>query len=379
MSNMLDEVYYLPELIEEQIPILDNRVRDVLDYRSIFSIKEIVFTGCGDSYFAGLGARHFFQRVCNINSRALQSMEASRYDLVDYRSAFPYNPLVLATSVSGMVIRTVEAVETAKAQGALTIGLVGNLESPLAKAVDKIIYCDLKPLPRSPGVASFRISLLAMYLFGIHLAEVRRSITVTEGNRLRDQLKNTAQQIYEIIKNCEGKTKQLAEMLKETKYYVFLGDGPNYASAIFSAAKITEGVGHIAVSQNTEEWAHLQYFENAFPNIPTFILVSKNRGYNRVLELMAPMKRIGRYVIAISPNACQELNSLADVHLPVSDAVFDLFSPMVYPVSCELFASYLSDTVGAGYYRENLKIYPKYANTIRENALLTIDELKKYG
>jgi len=102
---MLNEVYYLPELISEQIPKLDKEVKSILNHREITSIKEIIFTGCGDSYFAGLGARHFFQRVCNISTRAIQSMDASRYDLVDYNSAFPGNPLVMATSVSGKVVK----------------------------------------------------------------------------------------------------------------------------------------------------------------------------------------------------------------------------------------------------------------------------------
>ncbi len=376
MLNMLNETYYLPELIAEQIPVLDKEVKGTLDHREITSIKEIIFTGCGDSYFAGYGARHFFQRICNISTRAIPSMEASRYDLVDYKSAFPGNPLVIATSVSGKVIRTVEAMRVAKELGALSVAIVGDLESPLAKASDRIIHCSLKPLPRSPGVASYRVSLLAMYLFGIHIAEVRRAITIKEGEKLRDALRKTAEQVDKTIKMCDKKSQELVAMLKDEKFVTFIGDGPNLASAIFSAAKITEGVGAIAIGQNTEEWAHLQYFDNAFPRIPTFVISSKNRGYNRVLELLVPMKRIDRNIIAIASEDCEELISAADFSLPVDKDVNDLYSPIVYPVPAELFTAYWSDAVNAGYYRENMDTYPRYANTIRENRIMTVEEIR---
>jgi glucosamine--fructose-6-phosphate aminotransferase (isomerizing) len=379
MSDMLREIEYLPELIIDQIPLLDEQVKHVFDHRRITSFKEIIFTGCGDSYFAGIGVRHFFQRVCNIPARAIPSMDAARYDLIDYKSSFPYNPLVIATSVSGMVVRTVEAITIAKSQGASTLALVGNNNSPLAEATDKIIHCKLKELPRSPGVASYRVSLLAMYLLGIHFAEVRRRISKKDGNKLRDSLKRTSDQINITIKNNKSKANDLSELLKETNYFTFIGDGPNFSSAVFSAAKITEGTGLIAVSQNTEEWAHLQYFENAYPQIPTFIITSGGRGYNRILELLTVMKRIGRYVIAVSSEECSELISNANFYFSVKKGVSDLFSPIVYPVANELFASYLSDAINAEYYRENLDTYPRYANTIRDNELLTKEHILKHG
>lgn len=379
MSNMLREIEYLPEMIIDQIPLLDEQVKNVFDHRRISSFKEIIFTGCGDSYFAGIGVRHFFQRVCNMPARAIPSMDASRYDLIDYKSAFPYNPLVIATSVSGEVVRTIEAIKIAKSQDASTLALVGNNNSPLAEAADNIIHCKLKELPRSPGVASYRVSLLAMYLLGIHFAEVRRRISKSDGNKLRDELKKTSDHINITIRKNKSKANDLTEMLREAKYFTFIGDGPNFSSAIFSAAKMTEGTGLVAVSQNTEEWAHLQYFENAYHQIPTFIITSGSRGYNRALELLPVMKRIGRFVIAVSSEECSKLISNASFHFSVDKGVSDLFSPIVYPVANELFAAYLSDATNAEYYRENLDTYPRYANTIRDNELLTKEQILKHG
>jgi glutamine---fructose-6-phosphate transaminase (isomerizing) len=379
MSNMLEEVKYLPELIAEQIPILDKQAKEVFDYRFITSIKDMIFTGCGDSYFAGVGAKHLIQRLCKIPARSLPAMEASRYDLFDYKSTFPYNPLVIATSVSGKVIRTVEAVEVAKTNNAMTLALVGDLSSPLAKSADKIIQCNIKKLPRSPGVASFRVSLLAMYLLGIHFAEVMGNISQKEAMKLRDELKKIPDIISTCINENNDKAKEFAQEMKEAKHFTIIGDGPNYASAQFSAAKIIEAVGLIAVAQNTEEWAHLQYFEDAYQKIPTIVITSNHRGYNRVLELLPPMKRIGRKIIAVAAKSCDQLRSEADTVFDVDHSLNDMFAPMVYPIAIELFSSHLADELQTGYYRENFEIYPRYANTIRDNNLLTREQIKSHG
>ena len=377
MSEMLKQILSLPDLISEQVPVLDMRVREAFTHKELLSIKEIVFTGCGDSYFAGLGARHFFHRVCNIQTRALPSMEASRYDLVDYKSQFPNNPLVMATSVTGKVVRSIEAINIAKEQNGLAIGITGNPEGPFAKACGRTIDCSLPPLPHCPGVRSYRMSLLVMYLLGIHLAEVKSIISQREAGAMRDQLKATSAQLADTIKLSQENAANLAGTLKAVKYFVFVGDGPNYATAMFSAAKIPEACGLIAVPQNTEEWAHLQYFENAFPDAPTFLISNKHRGYPRMLELMEPMRRIGRRIIAVTPADCKELTSFADHVLPVNKDVDDLFSPIVYAVGGELFASYLADEVNANYFREDLENYKNFNNTIYSCELLAKEEIKK--
>ncbi len=312
-------------------------------------------------------------------NRMLPSFEASRYDLVDYKSQFPNNPLVMATSVTGKVVRTIEAISIAREQNGFTIGITGNKEGPLAKACEKIIDCQLPPMARCPGVRSYRMSLLVMYLFGIHLAAVKAIISQREADGMRDRLKKTADQLADTIKQSKEEAENLSTTFKDAKYFVFLGEGPNYATALFSAAKITEACGLIAVPQNVEEWAHLQYFETAFPDAPTFLITNPHRGYPRFLELLEPMRRIGRRTVAVAPADCKELISSADFVLPVNNQVEDLFSSIVYPVGGELFTAYLAEAVKTTYFREDLKNYIGFNNTIYmgQSQLLTKAEIKE--
>lgn len=379
MSEMIKQIESLPALIREQVPVLDMRVRAAFTHAELLAVKEIVLTGCGDSYFAGLGARHFFQRICGLQTRVLPSFEAARYDLVDYKSQFPRNPLVMATSVTGKVVRTVEAITVAREQGCLTLGITGHMEGPLAQASEKTVDCILPPMERCPGVRSYRMSLLVMYLLAIHLAEVKGILSQRDSGALRERLAKTADQLEETIQLSKAKAQELAEKFKDVKYFVFLGDGPNYPTAYFSAAKVTEAAGLIAVPQNTEEWAHLQYFESAFPDAPTFLITNAHRGYPRFLELVPLMKRIGRRVVAVAPADCKELVSAADFVLPVSSQVEDLFSPLVYAAGGELFAAYLADAVHADSFREDLPNYHGHHNAIYQgnSGLLNLAGLRQ--
>jgi glutamine---fructose-6-phosphate transaminase (isomerizing) len=379
MSEMLNQIQSLPALIAEQVPVLDMRVRAAFTHAELLSVKEIVLTGCGDSYFAGLGARHFFQRVCNIPTRVLPSFEAARYDLIDYRSQFPINPLVMATSVTGKVVRTIESISVAREQNSLTLGITGHMEGPLAKASEKTIDCALPPMPRCPGVRSYRMSLLVMYLLGIHLAEVKGIVSQRESGQMRDRLARTADQLADTITLSQSRAQELAKKFKDVRYFVFLGDGPNFPTAYFSAAKITEACGLIAVPQNVEEWAHLQYFENAFPDAPTFLITNQHRGYPRFLELVPLMRRIGRRIVAVAPSDCAELVSSADFVLPVNNQVEDLFAPLVYAAGGELFASFLADEVRASYFRDDLSSYHDHNNAIYmgESQLMTRSEIRQ--
>ena len=106
---------------------------------------------------------------------------------------------------------------------------------------------------------------------------------------------------------CTGDVEQnlrtaraLAEAVADQKEFVFVADGPNYATALFSAAKLIEAAGRHAMGQETEEWAHLQYFVNVDVKTPTFIISPGGRGHGRAAELVEPMKRIGRMMAAVA-------------------------------------------------------------------------------
>ncbi len=81
-----------------------------------------------------------------------------------------------------------------------------------------------------------------------------------------------------------------------------MGAGPLYGVAMFSAAKMLEASGDPAMAQETEEWAHLQYFASR-PDTPTILISTGGLDGDRMAEVARAAQSIGRRVVGVLPEA----------------------------------------------------------------------------
>jgi glucosamine--fructose-6-phosphate aminotransferase (isomerizing) len=368
-NNMIAQVESLPTLIREEFQTLDARVRRILNHDELLSVKRVIIEGCGDSHMAGIATELAFEQLAGVPTEPMTAMQAGRYAAPYIDTSFPRNPLVLAISVSGTVARTREALQLLRQRDALGIAITANPDSPLAGAAEKVLDCTVPDFAPAPGVRSYRVSLMMLYLLAIRLGEVRGRYSQDEANALREELKGTADAIEATIEAVHDRTRQLAEEYAGENSYVFLGDGPNYATALFSAAKVIEAAGRHAMGQDTEEWAHLQYFASVETGTPTFIISPGYRAHGRAAELLGQMGRIGRARVAVVPEGDEAVAPLADRVLPVHGTTREAFTPMVYAVAGELFAAHLSDVVGEPPFRRTTAAYEQ-GNDIRISQVL---------
>lgn len=368
-EHIITQVESLPDMIRDEFETLDMRVRRLLNHNGLLSVKRIVITGCGDSHMAGLATELAFEEVAGIPVEPMTAMQEGRYGAPYFDTMFPRNPLVIGISVSGTVARTREAIALARKNGALTVAMTANPDAPLAGAAEMVLDCTVPPSVPAPGIRSYRVSLMMLYLLAIHLAEVNGRITQDQANDMRQQLKGTADAIEATIGAVQERTRELANAVADQKNFVFVGDGPNYATALFSAAKIIEGAGRHAMGQDTEEWAHLQYFVNVDPATPTFLISPNERGHSRSEELVDVMNRIGRTLVAVVPEGETSIASRSEWVLPVVGTIPEMFTPMVYPVAAELFSGYLSIATGEPPFRGFSDLYVPGGTTIRNSAV----------
>tara|TARA_B100000945_G_C20427732_1_gene621568 strand:- start:1688 stop:2833 length:1146 start_codon:yes stop_codon:yes gene_type:complete len=378
-NNMIKQVEALPNLIREQTPIIDDRIRRLLDHELCLSIKHIVTTGCGDSHMASVATELAFEQLAGISTEPLNAMTAARYNLAVNQSAFPGNPLLICISASGGVARTREALGIGKHAGATTLAVTANTESQLASIADHVLDCSVPAYDHAPGVISYRVSLIALYLIAIRLAEVKGEITQDQAGGLRKSIVDIGDVVEATIEKCRDKVLETVKATSDRKNFVFVGDGPNYSTALFGAAKLLEAAGSHAMGQDTEEWAHLQYFANADTDTPTFVISPGGRGHNRAAEILGPMNRVGRYSIGIVPEGDDVVGPNVDVILPVAGDVAEMFSPIVYPVATELFSAYFADEIGENFFRGFEGVYDDDdANTIKTSTIVSRSDMSKF-
>jgi glucosamine--fructose-6-phosphate aminotransferase (isomerizing) len=359
-NAMVAQVLSLPELIRTEFDRLDEQIRLSMELTECLSVRRVLITGCGDSYMAGVATELAFEKLAGIPTEPMPAMKAGRYASPYVLSHHPHNPLVIGVSASGAVARTREALDLFASRGCPTIAVTGNPGSPLANIAGKVIDCAIPDYPFAPGVRSYRMSLLALLLIAIQLGEAQQRLSSEEAANLRRTLRETAEAIETTIARVTTEASRLAQALAGEKSFVFVGDGPNYGTALFGAAKVIEAAGRHAMGQESEEWAHLQIYSSVESGTPTFLISPGYRGHDRVGDLIAPLKRIGRTIIAVVPEGDTVVGPSAEWLLPVAGEVPEAFTPMIYPVATELFAAQLADVVGEQFFRwGNPRYYPR--------------------
>jgi glucosamine--fructose-6-phosphate aminotransferase (isomerizing) len=352
---MSAQIHSLPQLLREVFPVIDERVRGALDHELCLSLKRILITGCGDSHHASLASELAFEALAGVPTEPLTAMQLARYGAGFLAHTGPLTNLAVGISVSGTVSRTAEALSMCQQAGATTLALTATPGSPVANAAEMALVVPLPEFPPQPGVLavpgvrSYLVNLLTLLLMAIRIGEVRGSIVFQRAANLRQELLGLADAIEETIELCDEQTRELANLWKNTTGIVFAGSGPNYATALFSAAKLMEATGDNALGQDIEEWAHLQYFCRV-PETPTFIITAGQRDLSRAVEVANAARAVGRQTVAIAPSQAAELIQQVDHALPVANTR-EMFSPLVTSVISELFAAHKSDALGERFFR----------------------------
>ncbi|MFW6182254.1 MAG: SIS domain-containing protein [Chloroflexota bacterium] len=362
------------EALLQLIDDVRSQVKAVVTGDLAQRVRRIYLVGCGDSYFATLAVRLFYQRYVGLPVEPVEAMEFSRY-------AAPYlddGALVVGVSNSGRVSRTVEAVRRARQRGADTLAATAYAERPLATEAQAAIVgglpnvrATLSALEKAvaqgqleraamdwsePGAAqrmarelgiegvdllmlglgAYYASVLILYLLGLRLAELRGLPGVSPASLL-EELRRFPAIMHKTAARQLTATHSLAEQLREHDTFLALGAGPAYAVALLAAAKLFEQPHLNGVPQQLEEWAHQQFFFTR-PGTPIFFITPPGASRDRALEQMAGARDVGATVIAVCDADDEAVTALADHTLPIYGQLPEPFAPLTYVVPGQLFA-----------------------------------------
>lgn len=344
-SVMVKQVHDLPNVMREQTRVFDMLVRNVLNPLEFMSVRRIFVVGDGDSYHASMASEMAFENIAKI---PCEPMSAQRF--LDYGAEWmpvpnPNSTLVVGISASGKTQRVIQSMERAKQFRALTIGLTGTEGSPLTKAADRTLSVQLPDMGPSPGIRTYSGSLMGLALLAIRIGELKNHYHQTEAGKMRQELADLSGILEATIQAADKPARDAAAAWKDANAMVWVGSGPSYGTAIFSAAKTVEAAAVFSIGQDLEEWWHVERF--ILPsNMPTFIVAPPGRSYWRAADLAKTAKQMGRRIAAVVQEGDKDIAPHADYVFPVMGQVREEFSPLVYHVAGDLFASYLTEQLG---------------------------------
>lgn len=306
-NAMLRQVLSEPELLTEIYKDVEPQVRYVLTTPQIYSVKKVVLTSCGDGYAACLAAKRAFERFLQIPIEVVDPLSLGRYYQMKWVGESPCDPLVIAVSNSGMVTRVVEAVERMRSHNALTIAVTGNPDSPLGKAAEKHIVPKIPKFESSPGIRSYAVLQMIVYLLAIRMGEVRLKYTMDQANEYRREVRELPGMFLKDAEAVFAKTLEVAKEFKDCTSAEMIGCGTDYGTAWYGHEKMYEAAGIPAVHLDSENWFHVNYFLKDVKNTLTMVFASKeNEAHSRTKELVTRMNQMGRRFVLVTDDESLE-------------------------------------------------------------------------
>jgi glucosamine--fructose-6-phosphate aminotransferase (isomerizing) len=364
-------------MLNQMIEDLEPQLEEAITPELVEKLERIYLVGCGDSYFASIGVRLFFEKYTGIPTEPAASMQFSRY-LVDY---VPENSLVVGVSNGGRVSRTIEAIVRARGRGLATVAATGYADRQLAQEADHAIIGNLPNVREAMGImkkaieegklsksdmqlskpgaaekiaeqlgiegginllllmlAAYLASIVTLYLIGFRIAELRGKLNKEEAAQLKTEMLGFIEVLYRTTSYNTAKAKELAKSFKEHDTFLIVGSGPSYGTALVSAAKLFELPQLNGVGQETEEWAHQQFFFTRPKKSVIFTVVPPGNSRDRMIEQIQGMKELGATVVAICDSEDKEILDLVDEAMPILGTMKEEFTPLAYVVPGQLFA-----------------------------------------
>jgi glucosamine--fructose-6-phosphate aminotransferase (isomerizing) len=354
MNNMISVIHTLPDLLREIVQLLDEAVAATFNYPLCTPLQRLYLTGCGDSHHAPVSTEFAFESFTGLPTESMPALQFARYAVGFLPNTGRNTNLLIGVSASGKVARTFEAIHLAKEARAVTVALTAHPENRVGRAADLIIPSAAPPLSDMsgipiPGVRSYMANQLALLLIAIRLGEVRGHLNLDDAAALREEIDDLPLAAEKTIEMSDLAARRIAEDWSDASEFVFVGSGPNYGTAMFSAAKVLEASGDSVVAEETEEWAHLQYFSRV-QDTPTFFISAGGRDISRTLEVAMAAKTIGRRVVMVAPKKAEALHVIGDRALPFA-SLREAFSPVIAAIPGELFAAYRSEVIGEPAFR----------------------------
>ncbi len=191
------------------------------------SFDEVIFTGCGSTYYLALAAAALLQELTGVSASALPASEVWLYPASAYRASA--NTLLIAVSRSGTTTETVRAVESFKAKGAgKTLTLSCYPEGTLASLGDLNLVLSAG---QEKSVAQTR-AFSTLYLATVFLAHHWAPTSDAALSELPDVCTH-------LLTHYAPLAERLGKDMGLERFY-FLGSGPRYGLACELSLKMKE-------------------------------------------------------------------------------------------------------------------------------------------
>lgn len=327
--------------VDEQGSLTLDELR--LDEDVFRSIDKIIVVACGTASYAGLVAKYAIEHWVRIPVEVELAHEFRYRDPI-----LTSRTLVVAVSQSGETMDTLMAMRHAREQGSLVLSICNTQGASIPRESDAVLYTHAGPEVAVASTKAFVAQIVAAYVVGLYLAQVKGTMFADEIRQVLDQLRAMPEHIQWVL-DTQGETvRQLAHRLRDAQSVLFLGRHVGYPVALEGALKLKEIAYTFTEGFAAGELKHgpIALVEE---NKPVVVIVPSARGrdmlHSKVVSAIEEVKARGALTIAVAEQGDPDAERYADVVL-WRPACPTLLSPLVDVVPLQMFAMYMAQDKG---------------------------------
>jgi glucosamine--fructose-6-phosphate aminotransferase (isomerizing) len=320
-------------LVLDEMRLSDDDLRE---------IDKIIVIGCGTAYHAGLIAKYAIEHWTRIPVEIELASEFRYRDPIVDRST-----LVIAISQSGETMDTLMALRHAREQRARVLAICNTNGSTIPRESDAVLYTHAGPEIAVASTKAFLTQIVAAYLVGLYLAQVRGTKFDDEISSVLTQLAAMPDKIEQVLETMEP-VRELAKTLQDKQSVLFLGRHVGYPVALEGALKLKELAYMHAEGFAAGELKHgpIALIEEG---TPVFVTVPSPSGrsviHDKVLSNIQEVRARGALTIVIAEEGDESVVNFAD-HIIRIPACPTLLQPILATVPLQVFACEMATIKG---------------------------------
>jgi len=326
--HMHDAIFAQPDCIARALATQRDAILDAAAQAA--GRTRIWIAGIGTSFHAAMVAdyclRHFMR---GSGAAVVQSFE-----FVHYPRELRADDAVLVISHRGWKSYSAQALASARASGALTIAFTGQAADEAMRRADHLIEtCEQEQ--SAAHTRSYTSALACLAVFAIHLAERRGFVTPEDAQRAEASV-NAAPGLMRNALQLEAQARAVAAPLAKRMRWMFLGAGPNWATAREGALKVKETSYIAAEGFQIEQFLHGPIAE-ADERAAVIAHLAGGSGDYRIVAALRAAGEVGALRVLIASHGAAPAESVAD-HVLEVPAGGEWLSPLLHVVPVQLLA-----------------------------------------
>jgi glucosamine--fructose-6-phosphate aminotransferase (isomerizing) len=313
---MLKEIYEQPQAVADTI---GERIRDGtleledigLSATEVQNLRRMVVLACGTAYHAGVVGRYVVEEWARI---PCEPDIASEW--IYRKPVLTKDTLVVGISQSGETRDTVHAVKLARERGARTVAITNLMGTQITQEVDRVLYTRAGMEMGVAATKTFTAQVTLLYLLGLRLAQVRRTLPEEEIAGLLAEVQALPEKISAYL-DADHPIDEIAQRHYQKPFFLYLGRHIGLPVCLEGALKLKE-ISYIpteAYSAGEMKHGPIALLDE---NTPVVCVATDSHVYDKVVSNIQEVRARGAQVIAVATDGNEDVQHHADdvVYVP---------------------------------------------------------------